>query len=1801
MRHRNSESNSCESRRGSTLVVVIALLGLLAFLGVVFFTFAAQERASADYFSEAAKSQIQSPDSVWPHLLRQVLVGPSAHEKASILYSPTQRHSLVTNLFGDDVYPQNGTGVEVQYDQATGVPVVVNGFDNDLVDFVDSPVARRSSLARDTPGPDVDYSYPDINNLFLAYRGWAVREGADGVRAQVPVIIPSYFRPQYMRFPASDSGTLLSTGFRRQFGPVTAEVITNPHWAYSYTQPAANQVVPCIPDQANRNAALFGARSFRPHPSHLAGFGPDRTPVFRYLTDDEAASPGISLLAGGFPFLPAETGSGIGNGIAGDLGVWTGSPELAYELDADNDGDGITEGIWLDLNYPIQEFHEPGGPVRTYAVLHSVTIYDLDGLLNLNVHGNLAGLPRTQRAPDGSLIQTTLARAASDGVFSRDFLSQSLHGLGPNEVNPEWALKASGVAPAAFQQDLPDEAIAHFARHFGHIPADSLEQANMEWLWLLTGRGDFAGHVVHRATDSGRVTYANATEFRSILNGRWGDAQMLFTALQQSSGSPKVVDLPRPGRAGLAFRSAGGDVSFGGRAGFDDNGDWREGEGAGSGSTLYRRPFGHPVSFSGRGRRTNVNTPVYDRKAGRFTFNYPDGDFPVSNPLVPFMVRSSGENGTDRLPGYINYSGTSAGGRWPRYAHGPDQIFSGTNSSVDGAFGDDLSVRPLMNELFEDPLESVFDHDAADHVNDSLFAIGDTVSLQWPKESVANMSIRDTVDQISTRLSALAPVALSQRSPAREMFTTHSSALRQSAFVRNTRRAWEFSADADRDGNPEFPPAFGDGPLNGAPYSETDPFRAPVRRLLTNEMGELGELAGGLPLSLNHILDVDRTAPGYRPDASDYARRIQRSHLRFRELTEHPVGSDVIGDSNAVMSLGRIPTLEISNDRDRNTVSSAGEIPFPPRLPAHQEFWARRDRQQLARDIFVLLYTIGGAQQDAGAVRDYTQSNDPDAAAGVALYTHDQLRAMAQFAVNLVDAMDTDSVITKFEYDKNLGNGWNLDDDPFTAEEGKLLPGDKGTPQRQVFDLRTTRGLYPEDTAGRGVVYGVESQQIAFSEVLAVRCRETLADDHAATPHDDSEEERSHLFVELKNVRPQALSLGTSHSNSPDSAVFRLARFDRKEAEAPLADPHRPSAAISFLEHAGIIRGGDLFTVATASDGRVASSDLFIDWNDDGVFELIAPDVASGALPTTSTTFTDATLPELRPRTNLDLIHPNHSLRRFVVTDDTQRVATEAGAFLSDMQQYRGNEPFQTLNGNRTDVGGRFVGDWSEAGFDLVIQRRLNPNLPSVRASAGQRLPVNPWIEVDRIRVEFKELGIKDSDTTEDLIGETGRLVQLTSRERREPLDDGSRQQFTVPFEYTDYRMHTIGGAYNTGRLRDPARPRNETEGPTHNPLTPSYLWQPHFDRDLTSPAELLQIPLFGPRLVTQRLNHLRQSPLQQIIRDAPSHQVSGAAALFLRPDFDPASDGDTFLNNRWYRLFQFVEVPSRVNRMLGNYLTRTKKPGMINLNMVRHQEVFAGLIDDPMFADTDHDRLESPFLSGRTPGSAYRDLWMEFLTERDGLWTPGFHDPTPELPNSGDEATRLLLPGTPSSRPFRSFNYTIDDDDDSGMQHTLLRTLMRDRDEDNDGDDDEVIPGKPEHDDDGDLIPDDDGLSGRQSTNRQWLEPGTIAQHATPGRSTFPVERYQVLSKVLNNTTTTSHTFVVFATAAYFEAWEDPVSGLYRIGGRIDLDGADQLNPGWQQRAVFVIDRAEAMDAYDPATRTFDWRRLVRYEAQIE
>ena len=1909
-KHRKIVRDDHVQRRGSTLVIVIALLGLLAFTGIVFYTFAAQEKASSQFFSEAAKAQILEVDGVFDWGLRQILVGADENERNSILYSPTDRFSILRNQFGNDISPHNGPGVSVRYQG--GVPVMdidqdsdgfadYGGLDADylptdpknLLEMVDSLAAwgfdpnqdnanqelsnlfrMRGFLNGAMPAPDVDYTYPDINNMFLAYRGYAIRDNAEDVNGN-GTLDPGEDR--------NSNGALDVPTPRFEAVPVTIPSFFRPTLMKSAGSSVAGNYVPMDPAWATDNPLLngFARRSFRPHPAHLVRDQEFGNIANRYLlTPAEATAAG--LISGPFPFFPANSGSGNENPLVfGECGIWTGSSPVVIELDVDNDQfdeidtDGsvikTNEGIWLDLHYPLQEHVDSGGNVRTYVALHSFTIYDLDALINVNVHGNINNLARTGNIPG----------EVTAGSFASQMLSASHLGTGPHEINPLYALRRNTLplgAAVAFDTQIPPSENEEFNSHYGQTPTTPVEQANMEWYWLLTGRADF-----------------NAGNIDDILPGRWGDIQSLYFALNNGGN---VAHYPRPGRSDGQTNTvtSGNGVRYGGgfgtdgNGGYDDNQDRYEGEAVKA--LNRRRPFGQPLDVAGTGRRTTHDVAGFVPATGEAV------PVPATNPLTRLMNITNIPAAWPMYDGYnvVREIPTAVGAGGP--IHYSQRYLFGMNQTLDNGIGDDLMSNPFFDALFEDPLETIFDSDLAQRPLDNIFGPQDTFAMHMTAGDIAG-----ALEPPTSRLSDLAPWALAQSSRNREMLTTYSYGYRYVPFrnpfgndgrpgqrgvdddgdgvIDNASEvlvsvnlntdanpdndidadsAWrwqEWTADTDGpdrhgllvgdppdgypdgDGNLEFPPAFwNDQDADGVrdpgetirPYSALDPFRPQARRTIQAEAGDNTALIGQLMLSINHLVDVDRQWDDLGPDGMpntgdeqsivppegtpEFLYYMQSSGLRFRPLTEHPHF-----DETNVTSETNVYSLELVPDANAYTVPEAVNVKFPPDLPSEREFWARRDRQQLARDIFVLLYTLGGGRLDAnGLPMDFTASNDPGLAenfedpanpgltppapAPNALYTHEQVRRMAQFAVNMVDAMDTDDVVTKFEYDKDLGNGWNLDDDPYTVDIASItLPAAPTPNEKTRYNEVTAGGLYPEDSGvidtgdadgdgdttdvidfDRGVVFGVEKQELVFNEVFAVRSPQ-LVGDHAATMHDDTGSPHDFLQIELQNVTPLNVNLGPDAVNK-DNCIWRIARFDRETGvvatDDPVATANDFDRAIVLLKDAmpaSEIPAGTRLTISTGSPdlqagaGLLNASDFYVDYDSTNgyaapqTWERIAPDIdAATNNPST-----------ISPGCDIDLHFDDHLTTNMVarVLGDDSSPLTDGpvdpnkGAFLETLTPYAGNDTF----GKATHGASGYYGSTGSAGFDLVLQRRVNPHMPNLTQDA------NPWVEMDRIHVTFTPFGlVAATNTTTDV---QNFLTTLGSRERSQPLNYAHATHSSTP--KPNHRYNTITNDNSNG-------------------VAMWLLAQDHFDRDFASTAELLELPLYGQSLLTQRLGWSMRNPLDQshdqtrgtdpttlTDPDVNPSYLSTAASLFLAPDFvdipvvtSPADDlTNNARDNRWYRILQFIEVPSRVHRMLGNYLAQNRVPGKLNLNTIRHREVFAGLIDDPFLMDLAVGPELTPYYTGAPgsdPGNSFpdgsfthpagapggTDRWRHFLQQRDGL-RPGYDSGTAtSLPGP----MKFWAPGIPGASPFRTFT----NDEGNGIEDSVLRQLRTDR----------ALP----------------------AVNRLWTEVGTVADHqgtSAIGAIATMADRQQLLPKILNNTTTVSNTFIVFGTAGFFEAVENP-NGLVQVGGAYDVDGSGSTTDD-HKRAVFLIDRTEALNAFDPGSGDFDWKRLIKARLDIQ
>ena len=106
---------------------------------------------------------------------------------------------------------------------------------------------------------------------------------------------------------------------------------------------------------------------------------------------------------------------------------------------------------------------------------------------------------------------------------------------------------------------------------------------------------------------------------------------------------------------------------------------------------------------------------------------------------------------------------------------------------------------------------------------------------------------------------------------------------------------------------------------------------------------------------------------------------------------------------------------------------------------------------------------------------------------------------------------------------------------------------------------------------------------------------------------------------------------------------------------------------------------------------------------------------------------------------------------------------------------------------------------------------------------------------------------------------------------------------------------------------------------------------------------------------------------------------------------------------------------------------------------------------------------------------------------------------------------------------------------------------------------------------------------------NNEFLNPNAYVD---------PILRHRLLSKIAGNSTTRSNVFVVYVTIGMFECVELPApNGAVRIGGQMDVDGDGVKDT---HRAVFIIDRSQAEEAYDKGSGTFDWKKLVMAKQRV-
>ncbi|HEV8001059.1 MAG TPA: hypothetical protein VGP63_14330, partial [Planctomycetaceae bacterium] len=858
--------------------------------------------------------------------------------------------------------------------------------------------------------------------------------------------------------------------------------------------------------------------------------------------------------------------------------------------------------------------------------------------------------------------------------------------------------------------------------------------------------------------------------------------------------------------------------------------------------------------------------------------------------------------GTQKFPQYANYF-TNASVQWTTF-------FNTTGGLMSGGGPQQLIDEP--EETFTEPSA------AATQANDNIFG---------PSENAGQMSGTDFAALGNpTRTASLAPVNMVSSARAaqiRQRFTSTSWDLKSFgkeflgvyAGVNDARRLWEFtdtSPGATGVGPFRFPPNFGTAPAIVAPpltltsYSGAFapptpiyPLRLDLLHLLwiqadpQQKLGNAAQLLPQRPMSINGLTEQTQTGT----DSSGNPIYT----FRVRPLTPHPTSTN----PPATLPSTPITVPAHTTDGVGYLINRPENLTGASATPANQEWLARYDRQRLARDIYTLLYLTGGG----GDTFNYTTSNA--SVGGVrALYSEDQLQEMAQFAVNLVDQLDPDSNITIFEYDKNLADGWNLDDNAYDA-------------------IADTQPPFNIPAVDRGVVYGVERQQLALNEAMVAFSQQAVDTtalpvpmmwDHPDTQWDDKKQWAA-LYLELDNIGPTNVNFNNEQwqiaiKQSPivltPSTFYGTERRLIFQASQPqlvagaAAGGFKPRLTIGGLIGS---TGGVTYDQINSVSGNPTipnPSYLVVDPND----------TSSNGVPTNSgfdyqfpivprSAYVSPAAPPFGNTTalDLDLTQPGQQNQYWVVPPSAPSAAdplsnadgspiTPPSGLSPGTQLLNFTDPITEPTGTISSAPGAHIFPETALIVRIELKRRVDPNRAPILPTDSNQVQEsmdNPWIVVDYMDVPVSVLALKKtapanaSDYSQQIqyqLGNptapagayhqylpTGGAAPLVSTERSQPLyHDFTLNPFKPTVPTTPNGPYTVatsvvyprnGGATtlkasvwqgnSLGQDNDAAGFDPGTVSGTPTPAPAHPLYQPHYDRDFASIIELYNVPLWGP------------------------------------------------------------------------------------------------------------------------------------------------------------------------------------------------------------------------------------------------------------------------------------------------------------------------------------------------------------------
>ncbi|MBN9520629.1 hypothetical protein J0H58_19270 [bacterium] len=382
-------------RRGTILVVVLALLAIFAVIGISFVFYSDGEALMARYAREAEDGRVSAfPDPPTDFDSNAMTaVGQLVFGDYSRQTSGFRGHDLMTTIYGGqgkNTDPYTGQGI---FHEKLAAPFDVIPSRGHVVNYTPLPIAgtyyafdpeitgppRSPAMAGDPlPTPPADmtmlgagqtyvskaapYTYPDLNNFYLAALSPATGE----------VILPSFYRPWHFNSNpvqlGGDTTPPAAAPLNRRLEP------WNPNdpvlkWNTDWVIPEGRAKIlrPRPVDQLLKSDMDTKGLPY-PLPAKLNALSAAQVTALYDLINEKIRSGDII----GYP-RPNQD-----NGVTGDVFNQIG-------------GVGVqrNDSILIDFGGEAKEW--PPGSGRWVKPLAAVLVSDLDGLLNLNAHGNVRG------------------------------------------------------------------------------------------------------------------------------------------------------------------------------------------------------------------------------------------------------------------------------------------------------------------------------------------------------------------------------------------------------------------------------------------------------------------------------------------------------------------------------------------------------------------------------------------------------------------------------------------------------------------------------------------------------------------------------------------------------------------------------------------------------------------------------------------------------------------------------------------------------------------------------------------------------------------------------------------------------------------------------------------------------------------------------------------------------------------------------------------------------------------------------------------------------------------------------------------------------------------------------------------------------------------------------------------------------------------------------------------------------------------------------------------------------------------